>query len=97
MPRLSSTLSIALVFLVICATFVFDQSEGGLIDDYGDGKYIMQLPTIALGIPIGPTGHDRIGGHYFHAWCPYVRYKKRAATLTLLLGKQNTHFYGHHV
>ena len=23
-----------------------------------------------------PPGHSRIGGHYFHAWCPYVRYKK---------------------
>ena len=31
-------------------------------------------------------GHGRIGGHYFHAWCPYVRPKKQkhAATLTLV-------------
>ena len=22
---------------------------------------------------IDPPGHGRIGGHYFHTWCPYVR------------------------
>ena len=34
-------------------------------------------------ISIGPSGHGRIGGHYFHTWCPYVtKTNKRATTLT---------------
>ena len=44
-------------------------------------------------------GHVRIGGHYFHAWCLSVcpsENKKCAATLTLMLGKQNTRYDGHH-
>ena len=41
-------------------------------------------------------GHGRIGGHYFHAWCPYVRPKqKRTATQTLVPGQQNTRYDGH--
>ena len=40
---------------------------------------------------VDPPGHGRIGGHYFRAWCPYVRHKKqkRATTLTSRSGKQN--------
>ena len=28
-------------------------------------------------IVIDPAEPGRIGGHYFHSWCPYVRYKKK--------------------
>ena len=28
---------------------------------------------------IDPPGHGRIGGHYFHTWCPYVRPKNKKA------------------
>ena len=30
---------------------------------------------------IDPPGHGRIGGHYFHTWCPSEK-QKRATTLT---------------
>ena len=26
-----------------------------------------------------PPGHGRIGGHYFHTGCPYVRHKNKNA------------------
>ena len=29
---------------------------------------------------IDPPGHGRIGGHYYHTWCPSVRKTKNAAT-----------------
>ena len=30
---------------------------------------------------IDPPVQGRIGGHYFHAWCPYVRLSQRQKTL----------------
>ena len=40
----------------------------------------------------------RIGGHYIHTWCPYVRpseKQKRATTLTSRPSKQNTRYNGY--
>ena len=38
------------------------------------GKNILEMSTVLRGSP----GHGRIGGHYVHAWCPYVRPSHKA-------------------
>ena len=34
---------------------------------------LLQTRLIFIDCCIDPPGHGRIGGHYFHTWCPYVR------------------------
>ena len=41
---------------------------------------------------IDPPGHSRIGGHYFHAWCPSV-----CPSVHLSAAKTKTPCDGHHV
>ena len=36
-------------------------------------EYLQKFTTYYL--PIDPPGHGRLGGHYFHTWCPSVRHK----------------------
>ena len=53
---------------------------------YGLGDHWRLLSCYSLLFTIDPPGHSRIGGHYFHAWCPSVRpsqKQKRAATDTM--------------
>ena len=33
-------------------------------------RWVIKLAKL---VTIDPPGHGRFGGHYFHAWCPYVR------------------------
>ena len=38
-------------------------------------------------LDIDPPGHSRIGGHYFHMWCPYV-----SMSVRLSVRKTKTHY-----
>ena len=42
---------------------------------------------------LDPPGHGRIGGHYFHTWCPSVRHKSKNSLQSLGRGLENKTTY----